>query len=45
MSEIINLFVSDTSVLTPGTVVEFFILFMILEFIGIMFSWVRGVGK
>lgn len=45
MSEIINLFVSNTSTLTPGTVIEFFIFFMILEFIGIMFSWIRGVGK
>ena len=36
-------FISNTDVLTPKGVFEIFGLFLIIEFIGMMFSWTRGV--
>lgn len=35
-------FISNTEVLTPQGIIEIFTLFIIVEFIGILFSWVRG---
>lgn len=35
-------FVSNPDVLTPRGVLEIFGLFMVIELIGMMFSWTRG---
>ena len=43
MEALIDLFVSNTEVLTPGTILEIFGFFMVVEFLGMMFSWIRGV--
>lgn len=43
MGALIDLFVTNTEVLTPAGLFEIFGFFMVIEFIGMMFSWIRGV--
>lgn len=41
--EWITSFISNPDVLTPRGVFEIFFFFLILEFIGMMFSWIKEI--
>ena len=38
----ISNFITNTEVLTPQGIIEIFGVFMIIEFLAMMFSWTRG---
>ena len=41
----LNNFITNPDVLTPQGVFEIFIFFIVIELIGIFFSWIRGAGR
>ena len=42
MQSVVDLIFSNSETLTPGTIVEFFVLVCVIEFLGMMFSWING---
>ena len=42
MEGLVNIVFSNTDTLTPGTILEFFCFVMVVEFLGMMFSWLDG---
>lgn len=42
MNDLLNLIFSNPEALTPKSISEFFVFLVVLEFIGMMFSWING---
>lgn len=42
MNDLLNLIFSNPEALTPKSICEFFVFIVVLEFIGMMFSWISG---
>lgn len=42
MQDILDFIFSNPDTLSPKSICEFFVFIIIVEFIGIMFSWING---
>lgn len=42
MDELVNFVFSNQEALTPKSIEEFFVFVLLIEFIGLMFSWISG---
>ena len=42
MEDLLNIIFSNPEALTPKSIEEFFVFLLVIEFIGMMFSWISG---